>query len=123
MGFKDCNEKKEGECVQEGYKNCQDKEFELLCKKDGYSSCNNKNEEEEYKNSTEEKQADHFALDKLIKDEDWNKFKKNLNFNNNDTAMIAFAKQVKIHPSIVRGRVCFALNNFRSYTSISNDIN
>lgn len=83
----------------------------------------NKNEEEEYKNSTEEKQADHFALDKLIKDEDWNKFKKNLNFNNNDTAMIAFAKQVKIHPSIVRGRVCFALNNFRTYTSINNDIN
>jgi HTH-type transcriptional regulator/antitoxin HigA len=82
----------------------------------------NKNEEEEYKNSTEEKQADHFALDKLIKEEDWNKFKKNLNFNNNDTAMIAFAKQVKIHPSIVRGRVCFALKNFRSYTSISNDI-
>ncbi|MBA4319776.1 MAG: hypothetical protein C0412_15360 [Flavobacterium sp.] len=31
-----------------------------------------KNEEEEYKNSTEEKQADHFALTNLISDEDWN---------------------------------------------------
>lgn len=82
-----------------------------------------KNEEEEYKNSTEEKQADHFAQNSLIKDEDWNNFKKNLASNNNDEAIIAFAKQIKIHPSIVRGRVCFALNNFRSYTSISNDIN
>jgi HTH-type transcriptional regulator/antitoxin HigA len=82
-----------------------------------------KNEEEEYKNSAEEKQADHFALDNLIKDEDWNQFKKNLEYNNNDVAMMAFAKQVKIHPSIVRGRVCFALNNFRSYTSITNEIN
>ena len=82
-----------------------------------------KNEEEEYKNSTEEKQADHFALDNLIKEEDWNKFKKNLAYNNNDSAMITFAKQVKIHPSIVRGRVCFGLNNFRSFTSIGNDIN
>lgn len=82
-----------------------------------------KTEEEEYKNSTEEKQANHFAQDGLIKDEDWNKFKKNMAFNNNDQKIIAFAKQVKIHPSIVRGRVCFTLNNFRSYTSISNDIN
>ena len=82
-----------------------------------------KNEEEEYKNSVEEKQANHFAQNSLIKDEDWNKFKKKLPFNNNDAAMIAFAKQVKIHPSIVRGRVCFALKNFRSFTSISNDIN
>jgi HTH-type transcriptional regulator/antitoxin HigA len=82
-----------------------------------------KNEEEEYKNSNEEKQADHFAQNSLIKQDDWNQFKKNLPHKNNDVAMIAFAKQVKIHPSIVRGRVCFALNNFRSYTSISNDIN
>lgn len=82
-----------------------------------------KNEEEEYKNSIEEKQANHFAQNALIKEEDWNKFKKNLVYNNNDDTMIAFAKQAKIHPSIVRGRVCFALNNFRTYTSIKNDIN
>ena len=82
----------------------------------------NKNEEEEYKNSIVEKQADHFAQNSLIKDEDWNKFKKNLAHNNNDEIITAFAKQVKIHPSIVRGRVCFALNNFRSHTSICNEI-
>lgn len=82
-----------------------------------------KNEDEEYRNSTEEKQANHFAQNSLINDEDWNRFKKNLAHNKNDEAMIAFAKQIKIHPSIIRGRVCFALNNFRSFTSISNDIN
>jgi len=82
-----------------------------------------KNEVEEYKNSIEEKQANHFAQDNLIKDLDWCQFKKDLAYNNNDTAMIAFAKQFKIHPSIVRGRVCFELNNFRSKTTISNDIN
>lgn len=82
-----------------------------------------KNEDEEYRNSTEEKQANHFAQNSLIKEEDWNIFKKNLAYNKNDEAMIAFAKQIKIHPSIIRGRVCFALNNFRSFTSISNHIN
>ncbi|MHB1146701.1 MAG: HigA family addiction module antitoxin [Lutibacter sp.] len=82
-----------------------------------------KNEDEEYRNSTEEKQANYFAQNSLINDEDWNRFKKNLVHYKNDESIIAFAKQIKIHPSIVRGRVCFALDNFRSYTSISNDIN
>lgn len=82
-----------------------------------------KNENEEYRNSIEEKQANHFAQNELINNEDWNKFKNNIVFNNNDEAIITFAKQVKIHPSIVRGRVCFTLNNFRSYTCIKNEIN
>ncbi len=82
-----------------------------------------KNEEEEYRNSTEEKQANYFAQNSLINNEDWNKFKKNLVHNKNDESIISFAKQVKIHPSIVRGRVCHVLDNFRSFTSISNDIN
>lgn len=82
-----------------------------------------KNEEEEYKNSNDEKQANHFAQNALIKDEDWNTFSKSITSSNNDETIIAFAKKVKIHPSIVRGRVCFALNNFRTYTLIKNDIN
>ena len=49
LGFKDCNEKKEGECVQQGYKNCLDKEFESSCKNDGYSNCKEKEDEEECK--------------------------------------------------------------------------
>ncbi len=82
-----------------------------------------KNEADEYRNSTEEKQANYFAQNGLIKEEDWNQFKKNLTVNNNDDAIIAFAKKIEINPSIVRGRVCFTLNNFRTFTAISNDIN
>lgn len=82
-----------------------------------------KNEEEEYKNSTEEKQADTFAQNGLINKEDWEQFSKNLYFNNNDESIKAFAKRIKINPCIVRGRVCFELNDFKSYTTISNEIN
>ncbi|WP_396151438.1 HigA family addiction module antitoxin [Flavobacterium sp.] len=81
-----------------------------------------KNEKEEYLNSIEEKQANHFAENSLIKADDWNEFKKNLDQNNTDEAIIAFAKRIKINPSIVRGRVCFTLNNFRTFTQISNEI-
>ncbi len=82
-----------------------------------------KNEEEEYKNSTEEKQANIFAQNGLINKEDWELYKKNLYFNNNDESIKAFAKKIKINPCIVRGRVCFELNDYRSYTTISNEIN
>lgn len=82
-----------------------------------------KNEEEEYKNSLEEKQANHFAQNSLIKDEHWNAFAKNIISSNNDESIIAFANKVKIHPSIVRGRVCFELNDFRSFTTIDKSIN
>lgn len=83
-----------------------------------------KNEKEEYRNSNEEKEANNFAQNQLIKDADWIGFKKNnIEHNSNDEEIIAFAKQIKIHPSIVRGRVCFTLNNYRNFTSISNEIN
>ncbi len=82
-----------------------------------------KNEEEEYKNSTEEKQANEFAQNALINKVDWEQFKKNLYFNNNDENIIAFAKKMKIHPCIVRGRVCFTLNEYRTFSEIKHDIN
>lgn len=82
-----------------------------------------KNEEEEYKNSTEEKEANLFSQNSLISSEDWNKFSANIAYNNNDENIRAFASKVKIHPSIVRGRVCFTLNNFRTFTDISHNIN
>lgn len=81
-----------------------------------------KNEKEDYRNSAEEKQANEFAENSLINEADWNQFKKNLVQNNNDEAILDFAKKIKIHPSIVRGRVCFTLNNFRTFTGISNEI-
>ena len=82
-----------------------------------------KNEEEEYKNSIEEKQANTFAQNGLINKDDWEQFKKNLYFNNNDDSIITFAKKMKIHPCIVRGRVCFTLNEYRTLSVIKHEIN
>ncbi|SHG67226.1 HTH-type transcriptional regulator / antitoxin HigA [Flavobacterium micromati] len=81
-----------------------------------------KTEADDYKNSLEEIEANHFAQNNLIPHADWIHFKKENPFLNVDEAIILFAKQVKIHPSIVRGRVCFELNDFRSFTIIDNAI-
>lgn len=81
-----------------------------------------KNETDDYKNSAEEKEANTFAQNHLIAPEEWAIFSKNLILNNNDTSIKAFAKRMNIHPCIVRGRVCFTLNDYRSHTGISHDI-
>ena len=82
-----------------------------------------KNEEEEYKNSSEEKEANIFAQNGLIDEIEWREFNKNLSFKNNDTVIKTFAKKVKIHPCIVKGRICYTLNDYRTYSKISHDIN
>lgn len=82
-----------------------------------------KNEEEEYKNSTEEKEANTFAQNSLIDKKEWEEFCENLEFKNNDASINAFAKQSKIHPAIVRGRICYTLNDYKSFSSIKHDIN
>lgn len=81
-----------------------------------------KNEDEEYKNSIEEKQANTFAQNGLIKKEDWEQFSKSIQFDHSEESIKAFAKKIKIHPSIVKGRVCFTLNDYRLFTRISHDI-
>lgn len=83
---------------------------------------NIKNEEDGYRNSIEEKEANHFAQNGLINQTDWNQFKEENYFMNTDEAIIPFAKKIKIHPSIVKGRTCFELNDFRSFTIIDNAI-
>lgn len=82
-----------------------------------------KNEEEEYKNSTEEIEANTFAENSLIDKKEWEVFNKNLEFNNNDTSIKAFAKKTKTHPCIVKGRICYTLNDYKSFTRIDNSIN
>ena len=82
-----------------------------------------KNEEEDYKNSTEEKQADAFAQNSLIPNQEWETFKKNIALKNNDHDIITIAKKWNVHPAIVRGRVCFTLNNYKSFSTIKNEIN
>ncbi len=81
-----------------------------------------KSEIEEYKNSIEEKQANEFAENKLIPKEDWVIFSENLSTKNNDSDSIAFAKKIKIHPAIVKGRICHSLKSYRSITAIDNTI-
>ncbi len=82
-----------------------------------------KNEEEEYKKSAEEKEANIFAQNGLIDPKDWKDFENNLSTKNNDIAIKTFAKKVKIHPCIVRGRICYTLNDYRTFSQISHDIN
>ena len=42
--------------------------------------------------------------------------------NNNGESITAFAQKIKLNPSLVRGRVCFMLNNFRIFSGVSNEI-
>lgn len=81
-----------------------------------------RNEEEAYRNSSEEREANNFAQNHLISPEDWSNFKKNNRHINEDEVMVSFANQIKIHPSIVRGRVCFELNDYRSFSNIDHTI-
>lgn len=81
-----------------------------------------KSEEEAYKNSPEEQEANYFVQNQLINQVDWNQFKIDNQKINSDAAILPFAKKIKIHPSIVRGRACFELNDFRSFTTIDNTI-
>lgn len=82
-----------------------------------------KNEEEEYTQSTEEKEANVFAQNSLIDQKEWVAFSKDLKLIKNDEKIEAFAKKIKTHPCIVRGRICHTLNDFKSFTQISYDIN
>ena len=81
-----------------------------------------KNEEEGYSHSNEEIEANFFAQNELINKEDWNNFKKENYLRCEDEIIIPFANSIKIHPSIVRGRICFELNDFRSQTTIDRTI-
>ena len=58
--------------------------------------------------------ANHFALTHLINDEDWKQVKKNLPHNTTDAAIMAFAKQVKIHSYTARGRGYLSLITIKS---------
>jgi len=76
--------------------------------------------EKENKNSQrkpEEVEADEFAMDSLIKSSEWNNFFENAESFTDDTIK-AFAKKVKIHPAIVRGRLCHVVDKFNYKTTI-----
>lgn len=79
-------------------------------------------ESEAYKNNKEEKEADRFAQSKLISDDLWNDFF-NPPYYFSDTKVKEFAKKAKIHPAVVRGRICHETGNFAVRTKIKYDIN
>jgi HTH-type transcriptional regulator / antitoxin HigA len=74
------------------------------------------------KNDILEFEADMFARNELIAQEKWDEFvAKNPVFT--DGAIYDFANEVKIHPAVVRGRVCFEFNNYYRRKSSINDLN
>lgn len=81
-----------------------------------------RNEEEDYLTSKEEIEANSFSQNYLINEQDWNKYLRLHQNLESDKAIIPFAKEIKIHPSILRGRVCHHLKNFSSFTRIVNEI-
>ena len=84
---------------------------------------NGEKEDDSYRNSTEEQEANQFAQNKLINQADWNQYKRDNSKINLDEAIVPFALKIKIHPSIVRGRACFELNDYRAFTAINHAIN
>lgn len=79
-------------------------------------------ESETYKNSKEEREADRFAQSNLISDELWEDFFNPI-YSYSDAKVKAFAKKAKIHPAIVRGRICHSTGNYAVRTKIKNEIN
>lgn len=75
-------------------------------------------ENEDYKKSKDEKEADAFALNNLIDRVKWEEFFfSTIRFS--DNVIREFAKEIGIHASIVRGRVCHDSGNYRTKTNIN----
>ena len=70
-------------------------------------------------NEIVEFEADNYARNNLIEENIWIDFI-NLNENFSDEVILKFSKKNKIHPGIVRGRVCFEYNEYyRKRSSIT----
>lgn len=79
------------------------------------------NEDIKYKNSIEEKEANEFALNNLIDETAWRMFKKEFVIYS-DEVVCNFASRSNIHPSIVKGRICFETDNYQIRSKIDNKI-
>mgnify|MGYP000374027055 CR=1 FL=1 len=76
--------------------------------------------DEEFKATKEEKEANDFASNNLIPEDSWIEFKSREDLYEDD--LIDFAHQIGIHPSVVLGRLCFEYNNYKVKTNIVNTI-
>jgi HTH-type transcriptional regulator/antitoxin HigA len=81
----------------------------------------NSREEETYKDSIEEKEANEFAHNFLMDKTAWNNFfEGNRSFS--DPLIISFAEEIGVHPCIVRGRICFTIDYYAAKTNIDYSI-
>jgi HTH-type transcriptional regulator / antitoxin HigA len=68
-------------------------------------------EEKDYKNLKEEKEADQFAQTNLIPSKEWEQFFTGMEVLK-DEKILKFANKIKIHPAIIRGRICFEFGHY-----------
>lgn len=73
-------------------------------------------------NDDEEFQADRFARNNLISPEVWDDFKYS-NESFADDVILNFSEQIKVHPAIIRGRVCYENNSYYRKRTRINSIN
>jgi HTH-type transcriptional regulator/antitoxin HigA len=74
------------------------------------------------KNDVLEFEANQFARNVLIPENSWESFIENNNIFTDDV-IYDFANKIKVHPAIVRGRVCFEYNNYYRRKSSITTIN
>ena len=76
-----------------------------------------KHSSQEYINRKEEKEANEFAANALISKEAWKKFTSETPVFE-ETAILSFSKNNKVHPAIVMGRFLFETGTFKVRSSI-----
>lgn len=69
----------------------------------------------------EEKEADGFAKDFLINPQNWQEYIKSPT-KSHEKSIIALARKEKIHPAIIKGRLCHETNNYRIKTRFDHNI-
>lgn len=82
-----------------------------------------KQESLEYKNSIEEKEANEFATNSLISKDHWKEYvSRHGDYPLNDNSIISYSEEIKIHPSILRGRICYKTSVYNRRTAIDYQI-
>ncbi|OHX66732.1 HigA family addiction module antitoxin [Flammeovirga pacifica] len=74
------------------------------------------------KHTKEEQEANNYSRDSLINKEYWSFFYKG-NIHYQDFEVNKFSKEIKVHPSIILGRICHESDNYKRRTKISKNIN
>lgn len=68
--------------------------------------------------STQEKEADHFAQEMLIPPMIWTQYANKLNYGNNEKLVIELAESLQISPAIIAGRIRWETANYHLYGSL-----